>query len=74
MKAVAYAAALLNEKYNIFTQVVGGRALIQSELDGKDDAYEYIRRIHGNLDDSVFDCSNSKYEKQEVAVLFSGKV
>ena len=29
-------------KYNILTQVVGGRALIRSELYGKDDAYEYI--------------------------------
>ena len=41
-RAVAEAAALINEEYNIFTQVVGGRALIRSELVGKDDAYEYI--------------------------------
>ena len=63
-----------DKKYNIFTQVVGGRALIRSELDGKDDAYEYIWRIDGYIDHSVTDCSDSKYEKQEVAVLSLGKV
>jgi hypothetical protein len=62
-RAVAEAAALINEEYNIFTQVVGGRALIRSELVGKDDAYEYIRGINDSLDNSVFDCSNSEYEK-----------
>ena len=61
-------------KYNIFTQVVGGRALIQSELDGKDDAYEYIWGIYVDFDDSVVNCNYSKYEKQEVAVLLSAKV
>ena len=51
------------QMFNIFSQIVGGRALIRSELDGKDDAYEYIRGIYDNLDRSVVDCSNSKYEK-----------
>ena len=34
----------------------------------------HLRRIHDNLDNSVFDCSDSQYEKQEVAVLSPGKV
>ena len=42
LRAVAKAAALLDEEYNVFTQVVGGRAFIRSEHDGEDDAYEYI--------------------------------
>ena len=65
-KAVAKAAALfkkINWHYNIFTRVVGGRALIRSEPYGKDDDYEYIRRIHDNLNHGVIDCSNSGYEK-----------
>ena len=53
----------INCKYNMLTRVVGGRALIQSELCGKDDAYEYIRGIYRNLNRSVIDCSNSGYEK-----------
>ena len=48
---------------NILTRVVGGRALIRSEPYGKDDAYEYIRRIYCNLNHSVIDCSDSGYEK-----------
>lgn len=47
----------------ILTRVVGGRALIRYEPYGKDDAYEYIRRICCNLNHSVIDCSDSGYEK-----------
>lgn len=67
--AAARAAALFvrnyvrSRQYSIFTQVVGGRALIRSEPYGKDDAYEYIRRIHDNLNRSVIDCCNSFAEK-----------
>ena len=46
-------------KLNIFTWAAGGRALIRSEPYGKDDAYEYIRRVYDNLDRSVIDCFNS---------------
>ena len=38
-KAVVKTTALFGKKFN---RVVGGRALIRSELCGKDDAYEYI--------------------------------
>ena len=68
-KAVANAAALFvrdyvrSRQYNIFTQVVGGRAFVRSEPYGKDDAYEYIRRVHDNLNHSVIDCCNSFVEK-----------
>ena len=51
------------QMFNIFSQVVGGRALIRSEPYGKDDAYEYIWRIYCNLNHSVIDCSDSGYEK-----------
>ena len=43
----------------MLTQVVGGRAFVRSEPYGKDDAYEYIRGIHDNLNGSVSDCVNS---------------
>ena len=65
---------IFNKKYNILTQVVGGRAFIRSELVGKDDAYEYIRRVYDYLDNRVTDCRNSEYEKQKVAVLHPEKV
>lgn len=39
---IAASSLNINCKYNILTQVVGGRALIRSEPYGKDDAYEYI--------------------------------
>ena len=60
---MAQAAALFDKEYDIFTQVVGGRALIRSELDGKDDAYEYIRGIYDNFNHCVTDCCDSRYEK-----------
>ena len=60
---IAASSLSINCKYNILTRVVGGRALIRSEPYGKDDAYEYIRRIYCNLNHSVIDCSDSGYEK-----------
>ena len=44
---------------NTFAKGVGGRAFIHSEPYGKDDAYEYIRGNHDNLNGSVSDCVNS---------------
>ena len=41
-KSRGISRGFISWKYNIFTQVVGGRAPIRSELVGKDDAYEYI--------------------------------
>ena len=41
------------------------RIMDERGLTVKDDAYEYIQGINGNLDNGVFDCSNSKYEYDE---------
>lgn len=56
-------AAAFTGKCSMFTRVVGGRALIRSEPYGKDDAYEYIRRICNNGKHRVVDCCNFEYEK-----------
>ena len=60
-----YCFILRLRKYNILTQIIGGRALIRSELYGKDDAYEFIRGVYDNPDHSVIDCSNSKCENKK---------